>query len=381
MQSLLPLQTLPRFALDALLPLCRDRFADRAHGGFHEQLDLAHNPVPLGSKRLMVQCRQLYVLSHAAVLGERSGQDAAARGYDFLRRAYPDRVHGGWCFRAADDGTPIDGTKDLYAHAFLLFALAWLHRAFAAPDAIALAADTLDTLHARMAAPGGGFWDRAQADWTPDRSVRRQNPHMHLLEAMLALHAATGEARWLDEATGLVRLFLARFHHAQTATLGEFFAADWTAHPDQGHIVEPGHHYEWVWLLHRYAAQGGALDVAAAAEALFATALRHGYDPEHGGIHDQIDRAGRVVAATRRIWPVTEAIKAHLARIEAGQPVPQGQPQALIDHLFRDFLRPESGDWVETCTREGVATHSVLPGSTPYHLFLAAAETARVTGG
>ncbi len=76
----------PGFAWSTLLPLCRDRFADRVHGGFHEQLDPTHRPLPLGTKRLMVQCRQLYVLSHAAVLGERSGQPQAERGYDFIRR-------------------------------------------------------------------------------------------------------------------------------------------------------------------------------------------------------------------------------------------------------------------------------------------------------
>ena len=371
----------PRFALETLLPLCRDRFADPLHGGFHEQLDYAHAPVPVGSKRLMVQCRQLYVLSHAAVMGDASGRDAAARGYDFLRRAYPDPVHGGWYFRAADHGAPVERGKDLYAHAFLLFALAWLHRGFAAPGAIPLAAATWDVLQTRLSAPGGGFWDRASEDWQPDRSLRRQNPHMHLLEALLALHEATGEARWRDAATPLVRLFLDRFYDAPTTTLGEFFSATWDPHPEQGHIVEPGHHYEWVWLLHRYQAQGGTLDVLPAADSLYAMAVRHGTDAVHGGIHDQIDRSGRAIATTRRIWPVTEAIKAHLARIEAGRSVPEGQPQALIEHLFRDFLRPESGLWVETCTREGAPTHTTLPGSTPYHLFLAAAETARVAGG
>ena len=372
----------PTFALTTLLPLSRDRFADRVHGGFHEQLDAAHAPVPPGSKRLMVQCRQLYVLAHAALLGDASGQDAAERGYAFVRRTYADPAQGGWYFRASADGVPSDRSKDLYAHAFLLFALAYLHRAFAAPDAIPLAAATLDTLHARLAAPGGGFWDHATEDWQPGRTRRRQNPHMHLLEALLALHEATGDPRWLSEADALVRLFLDRFYHAPTTTLGEFFTETWAPHPDQGHIVEPGHHFEWVWLLHRYLAQGGAqggrLAVLPAADALFDMATRHGFDPEHGGIHDQIDRAGRPLAMTRRIWPVTEAIKAHLARIEAGRPVPAGQPQRLIDHLFADFLRPEQGGWVETCTRAGAPTQTTLPGSTPYHLFLAAAEVARV---
>ena len=362
--------SLPGFAMATLLPLCRDRFADPVHGGFHERLDLTHAPLPVGSKRLMVQCRQLYVLAHAAVLGDASGERIAARGYDFLRRVYRDPVHGGWYARAADDGTPIDRRKDLYAHAFVLFALAWLHRAFAPPDAIPLAAATYDTLCARMAAPGGGFWDAASEDWQPQRGRRRQNPHMHLLEALLALHDTTGDARWRDAATQITALFLGRFLDPPTGTLGEFFTESWAPHPEEGHIVEPGHHYEWVWLLHRYHAQGGTLDVLPAAERLFAGAMRHGHDGEHGGIHDQIDRAGRPIATTRRIWPVAEAIKAHLA---VGR-----DPQPLIDHLFRDFLRPERGIWIETCTREGGATLGYLPGSTPYHLFLAAAEAARL---
>jgi mannose-6-phosphate isomerase len=371
-----------RFAFETLVPLCRDRFADPVHGGFHEQLDPAtHLPVPLGTKRLMVQCRQLYVLSHAALLGDASGREPALRGYAFLCRVYRDRMHGGWYFRATAAGEPTERHKDLYGHAFVLFALAYLHRAFAAPDAAALAAATYDELVERKSAPGGGFWDKADETWAPDISVRRQNPHMHLLEALLAWHEATGETRWLTEADKLVRLFLERFHEPATGTLGEHFSVDWQPHPEQGHIVEAGHHFEWVWLLHRYRVAGGTLPVAGPAAALFAVADRHGYDPEHGGIHDQIDRAGAPLLTSRRIWPVTEAIKAHAARIEAGDDVPQGQPDRLIAHLFKDFLRPERHGWIETMTREGAPRQITLPGSTPYHLFLAAAEAARVLGG
>ena len=371
---------LPHYALATLLPLCRDRFADRSHGGFHEQLDPAHVPVPLGTKRLMVQCRQLYVLSHAALLGERSGAAAAERGYDFIRRCYRDPVHGGWYFRASAEGEPVDRTKDLYTHAFVLFALAYLHRAYAAPDAIALAEQTLEVLHARLAAPTGGFWDRAGESWAPDTSLRRQNPHMHLLEACLALHAATGQGHWLDEATALVRLFLTRFHDRRHGTLGEYFTAAWAPDPERGEVVEPGHHYEWVWLLHRWRAAGGTDEAAEAGERLFRVAERHGSDAAHGGIHDQIHRTGPPLVTTRRIWPVAEAIKAHVARVEAGQAVPNGQPGRLIAHLFTDFLRPSAGGWIETMTREGAPLQVNLPGSTPYHLFLAAAEVARVLG-
>ncbi len=377
-----PVAAYRHFAMTTLLPLCRDRFADPVHGGFFEQLDpTTHAPLPIGTKRLMVQCRQLYVLAHTALLGDASGRDAAARGYDFLRHSYRDHANGGWFFRATEAGEPTDRSKDLYGHAFVLFALAYLHRAFAAPDAIALATATYDEIVANMSAPGGGFWDRADEAWAPDTSIRRQNPHMHLLEGLLALHEATGAARWLTEADRLARLFLDRFHDPATGTLGEYFTADWRPDPRQGHIVEAGHHFEWVWLLARYRAAGGAAPVAEASARLFAVANRHGYDPEYGGIHDQIDRAGTPLLTTRRIWPVTEAIKAHAARIEAGESVPEGQPDRLIAHLFKDFLRPERHGWIETMTREGAPGQTNLPGSTPYHMFLAAAEAARVLGG
>jgi len=373
------LSALPRYALHTLLPLCRDRFADTQHGGFFERLDASHVPLPIGTKRLLVQCRQLYVLAHAAVQGERSGQGAAERGYAFLRRAYRDTAHGGWWFRASDAGEPLDRGKDLYGHAFVLFALAWLHRAFAAPDAVALAAATLDELNTNMAGPGGGWWDRADETWQPDRALRRQIPHMHMLEGLLALHEATGESRWLDEAGRLMRLALTRFYDPPTGTLGEHFTADWQPDPARGHAVEPGHHFEWSWLLHRWQVQAGVDPAAAAAaEALYATAMRHGFDAGHGGILDEIDRAGKPLATTRRIWTVTEAIKAQVARIEAAAPLPPRQPEALIAQLFSDFLQPAPGGWIETMTRDGTPTQTELPGSTPYHLFLAAAEVARV---
>ena len=43
-----------------------------------------------------------------------------------------------------------------------------------------------------------------------------------------------------------------------TGALREFFAADWSPAPGiDGRIAEPGHHYEWAFLLARWAALTG----------------------------------------------------------------------------------------------------------------------------
>src|ERR1700758_1753163 len=54
---------------DTALPFWGTVGVDAARGGFHERLDLAGKPVVDVSKRLMVQGRQLYVYSNAALLG------------------------------------------------------------------------------------------------------------------------------------------------------------------------------------------------------------------------------------------------------------------------------------------------------------------------
>lgn len=371
------LASLSRFAKGVLLPLCRDRFADAEHGGFHERLDAALLPVATGRKRLMVQARQLYVLSHAALLGDRSGGAAAERGYDFLLRHYRDGRHGGWFFAVSPSGEVVDPGKDLYGHAFLLFALAWLHRAFGAPDALALAGHTMDAIRRNLPLAAGGFHAAASRDWRPTAEMLGQNPHMHLLEAVLALHEASGDPRWLDEADALVRLFAERLYDRETGTLREFFAPGWLAHPERGEVVEPGHHFEWVWLLHSYRRRGGALPVEAEADALFRFALAHGFDDQHGGLHDQVSRRGAPLLRTRRIWPVAEAVKACVAVTEAGCDA-RTEAEGFAGHLARRFLLFDRPGWHETLTREGAPSMADLPGSTPYHLFLAAAEAERL---
>ncbi|MEA1647640.1 AGE family epimerase/isomerase [Nitrospirillum sp. BR 11164] len=379
------------YAFDRLLPLCRDRFADTAHGGFHERLDPAESPLPLGYKRSMVQARQLYVLAHGALLGDRSGQSAAERGYDFLVRHFWDDRNGGWFFKAQPDGQPLDASKDFYGHAFVLFGLAYAHAAFAAPGALTLAQETWALMRDRLAMPAladggwGGLAEGASADWVPNGATRRQNPHMHLLEALLALHEVTGDSAWLSEATAVIRLFQARFFDATTHTLGEFFTQDWRPDPITGHIVEPGHHFEWAWLLDRYVDQGGDASVLPLADALFDKAVAHGFLPD-GGIMDQMDPQGAPVLRTRRIWPVAEAIKAALSQARRHHGTSAGDAaealaQRLMTHLQAAFLDLASGRWIETQDETGAPTMRDLPGSTPYHLFLAAAETASGTKG
>ena len=52
--------------------------------------------------------------------------------------------------------------------------------------------------------------------------------------------------------TNLRMLALTRFIDPETGVLREFFDADWRAPGGEDGLVEPGHQFEWAWLLQRW---------------------------------------------------------------------------------------------------------------------------------
>lgn len=350
---------------DGALPVWAAVGIDRDGGGFVDRLDPDGRPALSADKRMRVQARQIYVFSHAASLGwSGPGLAAATAGYDFMTRQFW-HPEGGWIYSVDRRGGPRDRTRAAYEQAFAVLALAWYHRASGDGRALEWVERTL------------AFIDRALADGTGyrpsvvDSSHRLQNPHMHLFEAMLALHQATGEPAHLARAGRLAALLVDRLVDARTATLGEVFAADWSTADAAADAVEPGHHFEWVWLLHEYARLGGEVRVLAMADRLYQFAYRHGTDPADGLVLDAVARDGRPIRKTKRLWPQTEALKAHLA---AGEPA---RAEAMCTALFNHYLCREPGLWREHPSGAPIDTVDRVPASSLYHLFVALTEYLR----
>ncbi|HYC03366.1 MAG TPA: AGE family epimerase/isomerase [Azospirillaceae bacterium] len=370
-----PPASLDAWMFDRLLALVHGPQRDTTFGGMHERLGEDLKPRPMGFKRLVVQCRQMYVASHAYLL-RRDPRDLelATHLFDWVLAHYRDPVHGGWWFSVTPDGSaPVDRSKDFYGHAFTLFALGWYLRASGDARVHAVAAHTADMIEGPLAHPNGlGHWVACGEDWTPKPGIRQQNPHMHLLEGYLSLLEATGPlgeggARWVQGAERVMELVTQRFIGAD-GVLGEYYTDDWAPHPEEGHRAEPGHHYEWAWLLAWAADRLGRPEALAAAKGLHRFA--EGCLLPEDRVLDEVDRQGRPVKTTRRIWPGGERIKA------LGLFGTREQLDRAIAALFRDYLRPD-GTWVEHLNADGSPMTDYLPGTTPYHIFLALAEARR----
>jgi mannose/cellobiose epimerase-like protein (N-acyl-D-glucosamine 2-epimerase family) len=234
---------------------------------------------------------------------------------------------------------------------------------------------------------GGNFDGYAEQQVSPGAELplpRRQNPHMHLLEAFVALYEASGDDFWRARAARILDLF--RRHFFQEGQLVEFFDRDWQETPHEGRrLREPGHFFEWAWLLHRYAVLTGDSSVEPAMRALHDWAWQHGVDRESKApwvAFEELDPEGRVLAGgSKRLWPQCEAVKSALAiheRFGDAEALTLTQAQLLLGGLFTNFASLARPDWREQIDRDGKLIRDGMPASSLYHLYLAVAEAVRV---
>ena len=358
------------------LPLWSTVGFNAKQGCFHERLDWAGLPVVDVPRRAMVQARQIYVFAHAADLGWfPEGARLADIAMSSLLCDFRDGASSGFAFSVESDGRIASALRDAYAHAFILFAIAWLYRLNGDARLIAVADETIAFIDASLEdkAHGGLFDMFPVAD-----HCKRQNPHMHLLEAYLALEASIPGRGYIDRAKQLIEIFKTRLFLAEHGVLLEYFAEDWSAHPDahKRRIFEPGHHFEWVWLLREFEKLSGE-DLRFWIERLDICARTNGVG-EDGLVFDQVATDMSVLKRSHRIWPHTEGAKAAVARYSLGDREAPGFASTMVTALTHNFLdKPFEGGWSDHIGEAGKPLVDYVPASSLYHLFLASAELAR----
>jgi mannose-1-phosphate guanylyltransferase/mannose-6-phosphate isomerase len=349
------------------LPLWSTAGVDLVHGGFHEALSFQGEPLAR-PKRLRTIARQLYAFAVAGQMGwEGDAAGLVAHGVEFLRRA-PRAANGGWPRAIDARGAIADPGEDLYDHACILLAAAHAHK-MGSGEAKALGAEAWDFIAAHLSCNVHGGFRETTADARP----RRSNPHMHLLEAGLAWFEATGDNQWLARSAVIVDLFKSRFFDSDTWTLGEYFNDDWSLlDGEKGLWTEPGHHFEWAWLLVEYAKAANAPELIKYARKLYASAVANGLNRATGLAYDAVSRDGIPLVRTSRSWPQTEAIKAAIALDGTGGPDMKPEIESRVGRLFRWHIDPApQGLWIDLIDERGRTKAQDVPASIFYHLVCA----------
>jgi mannose/cellobiose epimerase-like protein (N-acyl-D-glucosamine 2-epimerase family) len=356
------------------LPLWSTEGWDPATGGFIDRLHQDGRADRLAPRRVFVQARQIYCFAKAAEIGwYPQGREIALQGLEhLLTKAKSPDGRPGFVHTLAHDGSVLDPRRDTYDHAFVLLALSSVY-ALGRDAQVRSEIDALCSyLDSQLRSPHGGFLE----GW-PASMPRRQNPQMHLFEAMIAAFDATHDTVFQNRAGDFFALFLANLYDKQKKVLGEYFEDDWSRIEPVS--VEPGHQAEWVWLLKGFERITGCPTGRFRAE-LLASALRY-RDEATGCLIDEGTAAGEIKRHSRRCWPQTEIAKAWIAQAEAGEAGAADEARAALSRLQRHYLRhPVAGGWYDQFDREGNSLIATIPASSFYHVLCAVVEAEAVLG-
>ena len=367
-------ETLKTLMTDHSLPLWSREGWDPATGGFVERLDIAGRADRFAPRRVRVQARQIYCFAKAAQLGwYKEGREIAMKGMEYLlAKANSPDGRPGFVHLLDPDGSAINFARDTYDHAFVLLALATVFQLSRDAQVGGEIKSLVAFLDSDLRSPHGGF-----LEGLPSTLPRRQNPQMHLFEAMIATFEATGDPVYQNRAGDLFGLFVASLYDSRRQVLGEYFEEDWSRIEPLS--VEPGHQAEWVWLLKGFERITGC-PTGRYRSQLLASALRY-RDDTTGCLFDEGDANGKIRKFTRRLWPQTEIAKAWLAQAEAGEAGAADEALEALARLYRHYLRhPVLGGWYEQFDRDDRSMVDFIPASSFYHILCAISEAERLLG-
>jgi len=316
----------------------------------YESLDAASGQaLPAQRYRAMACARQLYV---HALAGETVHAGAL---FDSLSRHFGDG-QGGWIYSVDAAGAPLDATRDLYTHAFVIFASAAWHRSRGA-GALQVLRQTVDVVEQRFG-DGNGLYHAALGKGFDEIGAGvLQNPIMHLTEAYLAAHAATGDPWFAQRLGELAHAVRACFVDPATGCIAEL------PQGAAGNRVEPGHQFEWYSLLVASPAVFAGHPLVADLRRAFDFARRHGVVAGTLGVSAALDAGGAVSDSTQRIWAQTAYARALALH---GDAAALADLEAWCGQFRRRFLH--AGGWHECLAADGSVTRTDMPSTTPYHL-------------
>lgn len=352
---------LTSWLVNAAYPIWSTRGIDPVRGGFQERLTLSGEPTD-DARRARVQPRQIYAFSRAPSFGwTGDAAGAVTQGLSFFLTRYR-RADGLFRTLVTPDGTPADDRALLYDQAFALLAFATASPLLGSSFNLAGEAERLrQALYEHLKRAGPGF-----ESGLPHGPPLLSNPHMHLLEAALAWVEVSGGSEWSALADELGELATTHLIDPATGMLHESFDNSWKPSADAaGRLIEPGHQFEWAWLLMRWGQRRA--HVREAACRLMEVAEAHGV---HGGVAIyEITNDTAVHDGSARLWAQTERLRsaALAARLYGDSKYWKRTAEAAAG-LLRYFATDVPGLWYDRLTPAGEFKRETVTAGNLYHI-------------
>jgi mannose-6-phosphate isomerase len=164
------------------------------------------------------------------------------------------------------------------------------------------------------------------------------------------------------------------FIDSESGMLREFFGEDGEPLAGfPGTIIEPGHQFEWAWLLSRWSGTSGDEAAEIAASRLFDIGERYGIDVVRGVAIDVLLADMSSHSRQARLWPQTERLKAALALARGATESERKtslERSALVaaEGLSHYLHTTIPGLWHDKMRADGTFVIEPAPASSLYHI-------------
>ena len=354
---------------------------DKQGGGFYENYSLNWTRAAGSNKSIVYQSRLTWTSAAAARRFPAQADLYLAmtrHGAACLADLLWDKTGGGFYWQIGADGRSVSDTKEMYGHAFGIYALAASYQASKDPAALDLAKKAFQWFeeHAHDRA-NKGYFENIGADGKPVTRGRgssavgagigqkSMNTSIHILEALTGLYAVWPDPLLKARVQEMLEICRDKVY-SEPGYLTQFLTADWqrTSSPDSfGHDVEAG------FLMVEAADALGQDDPRAwtAARHLVDHAMQYGFDNRLGGLYDAGTMNAQGVVTddlrTEKIWWVeAEHLNALLLQHEhVGKETTQYWDAFIKewDWITKYQIDHTSGGWWATVQADGTPASRV----------------------
>jgi len=259
-----------RELLENIAPYWLNKTIDEKNGGFYGGIDIYGEVIPQYHKSSVINARILWTFSSIYMMYPKQEYlDMAHRAYEYLYNYFWDCEHGGMFWHIDYTGNPLNTKKQVYAQAFVIYALCEYYRAVPDKAILDKALVIYKLLEEKVFdAEYNGYSEVFARDWKPlsgekmlagdvicDKSM---NTHLHVLEAYTNLAHVWDNQIIKERLRNLIDVTVKYIVNPDTYHFNMFFDREWNSKTNR---LSYGHDIEGSWLLYEAAEELGNPDI------------------------------------------------------------------------------------------------------------------------
>ncbi len=193
---------------------------DEINDGFIGERDHFNKIIPNAPKGVILNSKILWSFSAASNHYKTNKYtEICKRSYDYLEIFFKDELYGGVYWELTSEGAPTNKLKQVYAQAFMIYALSEYYLFSKNNDALDWAIEIYHLIEAHANDQKyKGYINVFNEDWTPIKAIKLSNKdanevktmhtHLHILEAYTNLYKVYKNESLKKKLDDLIHLFL-----------------------------------------------------------------------------------------------------------------------------------------------------------------------------